>query len=297
MSPRITKLAATLAIGLALALPALAQLQPTTNVPTESSALEAVYLAWPPEDPDPVPWVRTTLQDGRREVLYDSSGDLLSIAVQRQDSGRTLVAWSRAAGNGYDVALSRFEAGSWSEPVVVAGTSADERDPALAVAPDGTVHVLYSVAGEPPRVYHRQAPPDLSSWSDPVAVSGPKEPAAGARAVFHGGILHAVYEVDDFGFGSAQKRIVVARLTPGGFVSETVATTSNEGPVRPEIHAEGGRLWVEWIDAPGEIAWTLEGAGERFGALRYEGFDSPMEREIFVRGKIRYEATAGQAGR
>ena len=78
-----------------------------------------------------------------------------------------------------------------------------------------------------------------------------------------------------------------------GFASETVATTSNEGPVRPEIHAVSGRLWVEWVDAPGEIAWTTEESGGGFGPLRFESFESAMEREIFVRAKIRHEATAG----
>ncbi len=290
MNPRITKLWATLAIGLALALPALAQTSTPADRSAEDERSAAVYLAWPPEDPDPVPWVRTTLKDGRRAIRYDTSGEAPSIAVQ-DDPGGTLVAWARSAGNGFDVVLSRFEAGAWTEPVVIAGTAADERDPALAVAPDGTVHVLYSVRGGSPGIHHRQAPPDLSSWSEPAPVSEPGDPACSPRAAFHDGVLHVVYEVHDLGFGRAPKRIVLARLLEGGFVPETVATTSNEGPVLPDVQSEGGRLWVEWTDAPDEVAWTLEEDGGSFGPIRHESFGSAMEREIFVRGTIRHRAT------
>ena len=65
MNPRDRKLAARLAaaaalVALMVALPARAEIGAATN-PNESST--PVYLASPPDDPDPVPWVCLTSPD------------------------------------------------------------------------------------------------------------------------------------------------------------------------------------------------------------------------------------------
>ena len=105
-------------------------------------------------------------EDGAPSIAFNSASDL------------PLVAWAKNSPGGYDVVLSRFADGAWTEPIILAddATVSQPADPALVVDPsDGSVHILYWTDEAWPRVMHRQSPADLSSWSDPVQVSQPGE--------------------------------------------------------------------------------------------------------------------------
>ena len=97
----------------------------------------------------------------------------------------------------------------------------------------------------------------------------------------------------DFGFGNTPRKVVLSRRDSTGFVKEIVAGSSFGGALCPEVHSHDGRLWLDWFDAEGEVAWTRRDALGHWSPLRYETFSSAMEREFFVRGWVRFKAAFG----
>lgn len=223
----------------------------------------------------------------------DTNGDGRPDLVLHPTTRVPIVTWSRNGASGFDVVVSRYEAGSWSEPEVVAGGTADTLDPRLAIDPaTGDVHLVYWVDDVQPRVEWRTAPSDLSAWSAPETVSGGQEHALRPHAAFHEGTLRVVYEVDlSSQGGGAPRQIVLARREASAFVPEIVATSQHAGDVRAEVHAHAGRLWIDWIDADGEMAWTrFDPAGPGWEPVSVEPFTGIEDLEYHVRGAVRAQA-------
>jgi hypothetical protein len=258
-------------------------------------AVPIVYLAGITEDPDPIVNWQPLGPLGSGRILLNPQGaqnhDGRPAVATSLVSRSPVVAWSRSSGGAYDVVVSRFVGGAWSDPEVVAASPYDDKDPSIAIGPDGTVHLFYWEAAPTPRVMYRSAPADLSSWSVPVQVSDAGQSACRPAAVVHAGTLHVAYEVHDYGFGQTPRQVVLARRDAGSFVPEIVAITSYTGEARPEVHSHLGRLWVDWIDSASELAWTRLDAQGHWESLRYETFASVEEREYFVRGAARSKAT------
>lgn len=248
------------------------------------------------EDPHPIGgvWLRYSAPDANRAVLNAEGageGDGPPSLLRQPVSGMPMAAWARNLPTDYDIVLSRFTGSAWSEPEVLAGSPLDELDPVLVASPDGSVHLFYWENGTTPRILYREAPSDLSSWSAPIQVSEQGLVACRPAAVFHDGILRVVYEVHDYGFGQTPRQVVVVRYEGGEFIREIVGITHNEGPAWPQVHSRSGRLWVDWIDATAEMAWTRNDAQGAWEPIQSEPFTSQEQLEFFVRGTIRYLAT------
>jgi hypothetical protein len=249
------------------------------------------------DDPDPVPsWRPITQVSSIRFVLNPEGsirGDGAPRIIDHPTTGEPMVVWSRNANPGFDVVISRFVDGAWSEPQVIAGSPDAELDPAIAVDPsDGSVHVVYSVLAQPfaisSRVVHTQAPADLSSWSTPVEVSQVGEAATHPFAAFHGGQLHVVYEAA-LGDGPPYY-ILLATRTGAAWPGSVLLGTSQVDGAQPEIHSQGGELWAEWIDAVGSMAWVERAPNDVWGTPQSEGYTSSEDRDYFARGRIRGKA-------
>jgi hypothetical protein len=257
--------------------------------------LKNPYLHGIIDDPDPSVIWRTYEPSSSRKVLNPggvANADGKPSLIRNHVSGIPVAVWSRNSQTGYDVVVTHFANGEWSDPLPLADATADELDPFLTVDPaDGTFHLVYWVDDTPPRVMHRQAPADLSSWTQPVQVSQPQENACTPSAVVHEGLLRVVYEVHDLGVGLTPRQIVIATSGAGGFAHEALTATWYEGKNAPEIHSSAGVLWVDWIDADDAIAWIRQ--NPQTGAwqpIRTELFESIEERDYRVRGGIRFKA-------
>jgi hypothetical protein len=249
------------------------------------------------DDPDPttLSWRRyTPAGDSSRIVLNEqgeANGDGPPSVLFNTITRMPIVAWARNSATGFDVVLSHLVDGAWSQPVVLAGLSADELDPFLALdETTGTVHLVYWINDAAPRIVHRQAPADLSSWSDPQVVSGPAEIAARPAATFVDGVLRVIYETHNGTLGGTPKLIVLASSTGSGFSFETLGSSLYAAPNRPQIHGRPGRFWAEWIDGVDEMTWTREVAGGGWDPINAEPFTGTEERDYFVRGRIRTRA-------
>lgn len=246
------------------------------------------------DDPDPTSkiWRRLTPSESTGRIVLNEQGEangdgapsLLFNTLTRVP----VVAWARNSAEGFDVVASHLEAGAWTTPTVLAGSSADELDPHLVLDEStGTVHLLYWVDGATPQVVHRQAPADLSSWSAPRVVSGPGEIAARPAATAEDGVLRVIYESHTGTLGGMPKLIVLATDSGSGFDYETLGSSLHSGPSRPQIHSRQGRVWAEWIDGEDAMSWTREAGSGGWAPLDAEPYASPEERDYFVRGRIR----------
>ena len=133
---------------------------------------------------------------------------------------------------------------------------------------------------------HRQAPADLSSWSTAVLVSQPAEMAARPSAVFHSGELQVAYEVHDFGYGTTPRQVALASWDGQVFLSQMVAMTQHVAPNWPGVHSGQGKLWVDWIDATGEMTWILQSAPGIWDSVECEFFQTTEEKDYQVRYEI-----------
>jgi len=96
--------------------------------------------------------------------------------------GRRWAAWSYRASGEFDIAVSSVDADgtTWSAPVFFGKRSgSDEIEPVIAVDSRGAVYVAFATTN-PARVAVVSLPPDSSTWSDPVVVSGAEAAASPA---------------------------------------------------------------------------------------------------------------------
>jgi hypothetical protein len=249
------------------------------------------------DEPDPYSsyWVQQHIGLGPHSVLNpdgEANGDGRPDVALHPTTRTPLVVWSRNSPGGFDVVLSTFEGGAWTDAVVLADLVEDALDPRLAIdAATGVVHLVYWVDDVEPRVEYRSAPGDLSVWSSPQTVSDVGEAACRPQAVVHDGVLRVAYEVHVPGAGGTPRQIVLSRLEPGGFVQEIVAQTGHDGVVRPEVHSHAGRIWVDWVDDDDVVAWTrFDPVADVWTPIRTELFSGIEEREFHVRGAVRAKA-------
>lgn len=286
---RLTRLVLSCALALvAASMPAFSEV----GVRLQDSGLPSTYhMQIIVDDPEPsgIAWQRYYPDGPDRFVLNDqgvANGDGAPSMIF--SSTLPIVAWSRNSPGGFDVVVSRFTGGAWTTPQVVASSSADEMDPALVLDPDdGTVHLLYWVLDGAPRVMHRMAPSDLSSWSAPTQVSEPGEIACRPAGVFRDGTLHVVYEVHGLGYGTTPRQIVHATHDGVEFQTEVVATTQHDEDNWPQVHSAQGRVWVDWIDTHCDLAWILQQPGGGWDPIETEYFETPEERDYRVRQQVR----------
>jgi len=260
-------------------------------------ALQVYQLAGIGDDPDPIhPVWRVYGQAANRAVLNptgEANGDGAPSLLADPSTGLVAAAWSRNSANGFDVVLSRFDGTAWAEPQVIAGASGvNELDPQIVAGVDGSVHLFYWIDSPSPRVFYTSAPAGLATWSTPIPVSPLGQVTCRPAGVFFGGQLRVAYEVHEFGYGNTPRQVVIARYEGGSFVTEVVAMTSYAGEVRPQAHAHGGRLWVDWIDAEtsghsGELAWTRLDSAGLWEPISYQPYTGVAEREYLVRGGAR----------
>ena len=233
------------------------------------------------DDPDPTGGVRQLGHRARTGPVairhHDPGSDGSPSILFHPTTHDTLVAWARPTEDGFDVVLTRLADGHWSEPVVVAGSPADELDPQLTVDPrDGSVHVVYWIRDAGATVFHRRTGADLVEWDPPREVSPPGEVAVRPSVAFHEGQLRVVYESHGNVLGSTPHLIVLASEAPGGFETRTVGVSRNSGPSRPFVDGDSQGLRIEWIDDDGVVTSRREtvprGAGRSgtLGGMRHD---------------------------
>jgi len=264
--------------------------------PGQGSSAQSLYeLVGIIEDADPVGihWRPYSAFAPNRVLLNtdgETNGDGRPSSLYNKFSRLPMVAWAKSTAGGFDVVISYFADGVWSSPLVLCedATTTLDAEPYLVMNPaDGAVHLLYWMDESSPRVMHRQAPADLSSWSAPVQISDIGDIALRPAGVFHQGGLTVTYESHAGQIGGTPRFIMLATEDGGSYSSEVLANTDHDEPNRPRVHSVRGRLWVEWIDSEGEMTWTSRVIPDPWSTIEPEPFSSIEERDYHVRGAIR----------
>ena len=96
------------------------------------------------------------------------------------------------------------------------------------------------------------------------------------------------YEIHDLGFGVTPRQIVLTTLLEGGnHDTELVALTGGPEASWPQVHARSGRLWLDWIDLDGEMAWSRRLPAGGWGAVTLEVYVGLEDLRYHVRGRIK----------
>jgi hypothetical protein len=162
----------------------------------------------------------------------------------------------------------------------------DELDPVLLADPEtGQLWVIYWIADVAPRVVLRTAAADGLTWSTPVPVSAPGDVARRPHAVLHEGQLQVVYESIGGGFPSTPRQMTAARSDGPTFVWSTIDQTYFSEESWPQVHSKRGRLWVDWIDADGELAWS-EHQPAGWTPVSIEPYVDSFDLEFHARGRV-----------
>lgn len=265
---------------------------------TGDSIVTAVYITGLTDDPDPVlgAWLSPAPATMHRRPLNTqgvANGDGRPFATYLEGSATAIAVWSRHAGGGFEIVVSRFDragAGAWTTPTVISASPAltVDSDPVVLQDPvSGALHIFWWEDVAAPRVVHSEAAADLSTFGTPQAVSDPADLAVRPTATFHEGTLHLAYEAHAGALGGTPREIVVGELIGTTFDFETIATTGYAGVHRPEIHSAPGRLWVDWVDAVGEMTWTRRQGNGYWEPIDSEPFVGAEEREFRVRSTIK----------
>ena len=225
------------------------------------------------DEPDPFGyWVRIGHPDSvRRRLLNidgDDRGDGPPAMIQDASWDGPIVLWSKNLTNsGHKIVISRFVGGAWETPERINADDGEQFDPALALAPNGTLHVVYWQANDGVWDIRHQALANAGdAWTLPVVISAPGDVSCRPSVAIHNGLLAVVYEVHPNGAGTDPKEVTLAERPDedtSDFVSEMITSTALDGRLRPRIHSQNGKLWIDWIDSTavddaydGEMAWV-----------------------------------------
>ncbi len=201
----------------------------------------------------------------------DDNGDGPAAWAIDPATGNPVVAWAWWDGSDHEIVLSRWTGTGWSEREQLTDNALDDVDPALTVAPDGTVRLTWWRSENGHRtVWYR----DLSR-EDGTAEEVTPLPRAGSRpgVARWNGDVKVAFQREESG-----TRYVRVATRSAGWAEDAVAATPYAGPagdgdIDVRIHALAGHLWVDWIDAEGRLAWSeWNGATGSWEDPRYEDY-------------------------
>ena len=191
------------------------------------------------------------------------------------------VVWSRHDGSDYEIVISSWQAGSWTEPAALTDNATDDRKPELAYAPDGTARVTFWRDGD---VYWVSRPA-RGSWSSPELVDAGTDSSVGSSA-------EDLVAYQQPASPSGTDVLVAERISGGDWSPTFLAHTPFEGfegtgDLDVRLHARTGRVWIDWEDGAGRLGWCRQQAGGGWSAPDFETISGPEDEEA---GRMRIRA-------
>ena len=209
------------------------------------------------EGPDPIPqilWepVRTDVDpklflnpsgasrgDGRPDVAIDAV------------SNSPHVVWAYHNGSSHDIAYSRWTGDEWLPTELLTSGSANEIDPRIFVD-ENTIYVVWWETGSE-KVWLVTRPRD-GEWQPSESVSQALQTGMRPSVVSWQGTVLVAAEEDD---GLGGKLILLStRQGQGVYATETVGSVSADHDLDVVLHAEQGKLWLDWRHSDVEFAYS-----------------------------------------
>jgi hypothetical protein len=206
------------------------------------------------EGPDPIPQVIwEPIRDVDPGLILNPDGAARGdgrpdIAIDPV-TGWPHVVWAFNNGSDFEIAYSCWDGGGWLEPEFLTAEVADQLDPRIFVDAGATYVVWWEQGAKSIWLATR---PRGGDWELPEHVNG----QSGMRpsVVTWGGTILVASEQDD---GQGGREIILStRLEPGDFNSEFVDSSAEDLSLDVVLHAEQGRLWMDWRHSGSEFAYA-----------------------------------------
>ena len=240
---------------------------------------------------DVFPMLQTRLHVEYSYVLNATgaaNGDRGAVFAIDPQTGRPFVAWSWFDGSDYEVVISQWGGSGWTAKEIVTDNAVDDLDPSIAFGADGSCKVSWWRPGSGGEVWYRDKVVG-GTWAGEERVSAQVEVGSRPSVVEHQLSTRVAYQIENGGITEIR-----AASRNGEWQSELIATTAYLGPagdgdIDVEVHSRGDRLWIDWVDAAGQLAFTVyDAAGDTWSVPQSRSYSVlPGEREVDARGRAR----------
>ena len=227
------------------------------------------------DDPTAYPWGRVRRHAASGLFLQPDADQALNGPMDfaiNPSTHRPEVVWSRFDGNDFEIALSRWDGTAWSDPEFLTDNTVDDLDPAIAFTHTGSALVSWwREEGERQVWFLEKA--EGTDWSEEDRVTVlPQTGSLPAVAASASGTRVAFQAPG----GTGTEIVVSNRET--GWSRVVVGETAYQGPggdgcLYARLHSRDGRLWVDWIDGPGEMGYSVyDPQTDSWSAPAYESY-------------------------
>ncbi|MDQ7087770.1 MAG: hypothetical protein Q9Q13_07920, partial [Acidobacteriota bacterium] len=212
---------------------------------------------------------------------HHASADCGSITVSNPVTGNLEKVWAENDGHDYEIHWAEQVSGVWTHETTLTSNTTDDTCPGLAINGDGASAVVWRESGTNGRVYYRARQKVGSDWvwqSSAVAVSDGTADASRPWVAWETTTPWVGWhEVD--GAGSIYLRAGEGPSPwPTGFTVDEVATTSFNGELAVQIHAESGHVWIDWIDSSTRLGWSeWDASSGLWGAVQHEDYSGSSQ--------------------
>lgn len=193
-------------------------------------------------------------------------------AVNPQSEGIEIAdpVWTGTDHDIHYVVKPRF--GSSLDVSVVTDHPLDDRQPRLAIGPQGDAWVTWWRDDAVDRVLVRKRLYADGSWSAERDLSLEGEGSRAPVAIHDGTRAWVAYECDA-AEGSGVGVVAIIDEPDPIPTRSLVGTSTHAGPLDVRLEAEGGHLWVSWIDGPSDLGWSeYDAASETWSVPLYESY-------------------------
>jgi len=177
------------------------------------------------------------------------------------------------------------DSGPPAKVTLLASGSEDDRGPRIALAPNGDTFVVWWRDRVVDGILVMRRDHATDTWGTERLASDGDEDSRHPEIVHDGQTAWAAWEIDSG--GGTDVAVSALPTEPSPFPGRTVlASTSYGGDVDVLIEADGGSLWVTWVDSGTQVGWSAYDAAT--GTWTTADYESYAEDDVpSARARIR----------
>ncbi len=162
------------------------------------------------------------------------------------------VVWSYNTGSDHDIAYSRWTGSEWLPTEFLTASTVNEVDPRIFVDESKFYVVWWEPATKTGRMIKR---PRAGSWEAVEQIG--TQVLRPSVATWNGTVL--VASEQDEGVGG--KVMLSTRLSTNNYTTQCIGSAPQEGALNVVLHAEQGKLWLDWRHSDAQFAYSRSVAG------------------------------------
>ncbi len=220
----------------------------------------------------------------------EANGDLSPDLRINPLTRRPEVVWAYWTGSNYEIAWSFFDGETWSSPLLLTDSPADDIEPKLAFDHLGNLGIAWTRMESVSRIWYCEKDPE-AGWSGEIVVSNGENPAKQASIAWDGLIPRISFHEDLSGGGA--RMIVAGGETPDpwplAFLPELVAMSTWEGELDQGLDVTRGKVFTSWVDSASHLAFSRR----VYGSWQVPEFEPYEGEDDIPRARIRIKSRVG----